>query len=170
MAGQQGTGQWLCSLSRMPNGQHRAVSITHHPLGGASEENVLEPGITVGAEDDEVGAQCAGCIRNLRVSAPHPDQGLHGSPTTHAFRSDFLQPAAGGLDLFQHRFLALPVIDAERHMVGVVDMELYTEELGNLSDVRNLDELFARIARRKAEFDEVATLLRFIEKTRELGL
>jgi magnesium transporter len=61
----------------------------------------------------------------------------------------------------QHRFLALPVIDAERHMVGVVDMELYTEELGNLNDVRNLDELFQRIGVRIAGAEQQATLSAF---------
>jgi magnesium transporter len=44
-----------------------------------------------------------------------------------------------------HRFLALPVVDAERRMVGVVDVDLYTEELANLEDVRKREELFQQI-------------------------
>jgi magnesium transporter len=54
----------------------------------------------------------------------------------------------------QHRFLALPVVDADRHMVGVVDVELYTDELGNLGDTRNLDELFQRIGVRVASAEQ----------------
>ncbi len=61
----------------------------------------------------------------------------------------------------QHRFLALPVIDAERRMIGVVDMELYTEELGNLSDARNLDELFQRIGVRIAGAEQQASFAAF---------
>jgi magnesium transporter len=56
----------------------------------------------------------------------------------------------------QHRFLALPVVDAERRMLGVVDVELYTEELGNLGDARNLDELFQRIGVRVAGAEQQA--------------
>jgi magnesium transporter len=44
-----------------------------------------------------------------------------------------------------HRFLALPVVDAQRRMVGVLDLELYTEELENLSDTRQRDALFQQI-------------------------
>jgi magnesium transporter len=69
----------------------------------------------------------------------------------------------------QHRFLALPVIDAERHMVGVVDMELYTEELGNLSDVRNLDELFQRIGVRIAGAEQQASFSAFRRRFPWLG-
>ncbi len=42
----------------------------------------------------------------------------------------------------QHRLLALPVVDASRRLLGVVDMELYTDELGQLSDASNREYLF----------------------------
>jgi magnesium transporter len=42
----------------------------------------------------------------------------------------------------QHRLLALPVVDAAGRLLGVVDMELYTEELGQLSDASNREYLF----------------------------
>jgi magnesium transporter len=42
----------------------------------------------------------------------------------------------------QHRLLAFPVIDAERHLLGVVDMELYTDELGSLGEATKHDDLF----------------------------
>jgi magnesium transporter len=32
-----------------------------------------------------------------------------------------------------HRFLALPVVDADRRLVGVIDVELYTDELAELA-------------------------------------
>ena len=42
----------------------------------------------------------------------------------------------------QHRLLAFPVVDAERHLLGVVDMELYTDELGQLGEASNRENLF----------------------------
>jgi magnesium transporter len=44
-----------------------------------------------------------------------------------------------------HRFLAFPVIDAERRLLGVVDVELYTDEIGHLSDAAQRDDLFQAI-------------------------
>jgi magnesium transporter len=45
----------------------------------------------------------------------------------------------------QHRLLALPVVDKDKRLLGVVDVELYTSELGQLSDARNRDDLFQLI-------------------------
>jgi magnesium transporter len=42
----------------------------------------------------------------------------------------------------QHRFLALPVVDSERRLMGVVDVELYTDELSQLGEEPRGDELF----------------------------
>lgn len=40
-----------------------------------------------------------------------------------------------------HRFLAFPVVDAERRLIGVIDIELYTEELSELGEGLR-DDLF----------------------------
>ena len=42
----------------------------------------------------------------------------------------------------QHRFLAFPVVDEERRLLGVVDVELYTDEISELKDGRVRDDLF----------------------------
>ena len=44
-----------------------------------------------------------------------------------------------------HRFLALPVVDSERRLLGVVDIELYTDELDELSDAEKRNDLFQAI-------------------------
>ena len=44
-----------------------------------------------------------------------------------------------------HRFLALPVVDLERRLVGVVDVELYTEETLRLDEQPKYDDLFSLI-------------------------
>ena len=42
-----------------------------------------------------------------------------------------------------HRFLAFPVVDAERRLIGAIDVELYTDELHELGDGNsNHDDLF----------------------------
>ena len=43
-----------------------------------------------------------------------------------------------------HRFLAFPVVDAERRLIGAIDVELYTDELRDLGGGLN-DDLFQLI-------------------------
>ena len=45
----------------------------------------------------------------------------------------------------QHRLLALPVVDEGRRLLGVVDVELYTDEVTKLEDGRVRDDLFQRL-------------------------
>jgi magnesium transporter len=44
-----------------------------------------------------------------------------------------------------HRFLALPVVDEKKRLLGVVDVELYTDELSQLGEGRVSDDLFQLI-------------------------
>jgi magnesium transporter len=44
-----------------------------------------------------------------------------------------------------HKLLAFPVIDEERHVVGVVDVDLYTEELRDIDRRQESDDLFQLI-------------------------
>ena len=50
----------------------------------------------------------------------------------------------------QHRFLAFPVVDADRRILGVVDVELYTSELDALGESNKRDEVFQLIGVRAA--------------------
>lgn len=45
----------------------------------------------------------------------------------------------------QHRFLAFPVVDEGRHLLGVVDVELYTDEVSASEGGRVRDDLFQLI-------------------------
>jgi NhaA family Na+:H+ antiporter len=47
----------------------------------------------------------------------------------------------------QHRLLAFPVIDEDRHILGVVDIDLYTDELSQLDQATAVGRLVAPIAR-----------------------
>jgi magnesium transporter len=42
----------------------------------------------------------------------------------------------------QHRFLAFPVVDERRRLLGVVDVELYTDEITQIDSGRVRDDLF----------------------------
>jgi magnesium transporter len=58
-----------------------------------------------------------------------------------------------------HRLLAFPVVDPDDRIVGVIDVELYTEELGELERHEHLDDLFQLIGIRMSE-SQPASLLR----------
>lgn len=45
----------------------------------------------------------------------------------------------------QHRFLALPVVDANKKLLGVVDVGLYTDEIFDLVEQRSRDDAFQLI-------------------------
>ena len=51
----------------------------------------------------------------------------------------------------QHRLLAFPVVDKQERILGVVDMDLYTDELGQLEDAGRRDDLFQMIGVRLAD-------------------
>src|SRR5262245_40365915 len=61
----------------------------------------------------------------------------------------------------QHRLLAFPVVDAGRHLLGVVDMELYTDEVGFLGDATKRDDLFQLLGVHVAGAQQDSPLLAF---------
>lgn len=44
-----------------------------------------------------------------------------------------------------HKLLAFPIVDSDSRLLGVIDVELYTEELSDLDQRRDSDELFQLI-------------------------
>jgi magnesium transporter len=64
----------------------------------------------------------------------------------------------------QHRFLAFPVVDDERRLLGAVDVELYTEELGALGgddEGHKFDDLFQLIGVHLAQAQQTTPLAAF---------
>jgi magnesium transporter len=84
-----------------------------------------------------------------------------------------LPPEATVLDacefFIQHRLLAIPVVDAERRLLGVVDMELYTDELSNLGDANKREDLFQSIGVRITEGQHRTPLFAFRKRFPWLG-
>ena len=50
-----------------------------------------------------------------------------------------------------HKFLAFPVVDAQRRIVGVADVNLFTEEVFDLSEKERMDDIFSTIGFRVAQ-------------------
>lgn len=57
-----------------------------------------------------------------------------------------------------HRLLALPVVDAERRMLGVVDVELYTDEIADLTARQESEAVFQLIGVRLAQVRQASVL------------
>jgi magnesium transporter len=65
-------------------------------------------------------------IMNTSVISLSPDQTLHGA-----------------MELFtRYGLLALPVTDNERHLLGIVDVEMYVEESCDVADARHRQDVF----------------------------
>jgi magnesium transporter len=61
-----------------------------------------------------------------------------------------------------HKLLAFPVVDAERRILGIVDIELYTEELADLERREESDDLFQLIGVHLSETHRFSSWMSFI--------
>jgi magnesium transporter len=61
----------------------------------------------------------------------------------------------------QHRLLALPVVDRQRRIVGVLDVELYTDEISELVRKEEYDDVFQIIGVRLARLRKAPILTVF---------
>jgi magnesium transporter len=60
-----------------------------------------------------------------------------------------------------HRLLAFPVVDAKRRILGVIDVELYTAELGDIERSERYDDLFQLIGVHLNDAQQSSPLLAF---------
>ena len=60
-----------------------------------------------------------------------------------------------------HRLLAFPILDAERRLLGIVDVDLYTDELADLDRREDTDDLFQLIGVHFQESQQGSSLLAF---------
>jgi magnesium transporter len=69
----------------------------------------------------------------------------------------------------QYRFLALPVVDAQKRMIGVVDVELYTDELDSIGNAERREALFQQIGVHVAGAEQQSPLGAFRRRFPWLG-
>ncbi len=60
-----------------------------------------------------------------------------------------------------HRLLAFPILDEERQLLGIVDVDLYTDELADLDRREDTDDLFQLIGVHFQESQQGSSLLAF---------
>ncbi|MFO7776120.1 MAG: magnesium transporter [Candidatus Hydrogenedentota bacterium] len=60
-----------------------------------------------------------------------------------------------------HRLLAFPVVDAEDRIIGVVDVNLFTDEVLNMAERRSADDIFQLIGVRVAQAKRLSPLQNF---------
>ncbi len=60
-----------------------------------------------------------------------------------------------------HRLLAFPVVNQEQQVVGIVDVELYTDELADLDRREDKDDLFQLIGVHLTESQQGSSVLAF---------
>jgi magnesium transporter len=60
-----------------------------------------------------------------------------------------------------HKLLAFPVVDDERHLVGMVDVDVYTEELSDLERREGNDDVFQLIGVHLTDAEQRSTKLQF---------
>lgn len=61
----------------------------------------------------------------------------------------------------EYKYLAYPVIDAERHLVGVVDVTLFNRELLDVAKRRQIEDLFETLGVRIAKLAQASPLAAF---------
>ncbi len=60
-----------------------------------------------------------------------------------------------------HKYLAFPVVDDQRRMVGVVNVSLFTEEVLDISEKERMDDVFQTIGFRVAQLQTASPLKSF---------
>jgi magnesium transporter len=63
-----------------------------------------------------------------------------------------------------HRLLAFPVVDAGRRVIGVVDVDLYTQEMSDLERREGSDDLFQLVGVHLTEVQQANPLLSFRQR------
>ncbi len=69
----------------------------------------------------------------------------------------------------QHRLLAYPVVDEGRMLLGIIDVELYTDELEKIGTAEARDDIFQLIGVHVAEAHQDSALLAFRRRIPWLG-
>ena len=69
----------------------------------------------------------------------------------------------------QHRLLAFPVVDEARRILGLVDVDLYTGEIRDLSDANNREDAFQLLGVRLAQAQRASPIVAFRHRFPWLG-
>ncbi len=110
-------------------------------------------------KDDE---QLVGVLPVRRLLMAAPDKRVRDVMLSRVVALPENATVLEACELFaMHRFLALPVINAQRKIIGVVDVTLFTEEIFDLTERDRMNELFEAVGLRAAAMRESRPLAAF---------
>lgn len=87
-----------------------------------------------------------GVLPTRRLLGAHPDQKLSDLMVSNVVTIPETATVLDACELFvMHKFLAFPVVDERRRIVGIVDVGFFTDEVFDIAEREHLDELFSTI-------------------------
>ena len=96
-----------------------------------------------------------GVLPVRRLLMAKPDRKLADVMISRAVALPHTASVLDACELFaMHRFLALPVVDGARKLVGVVDVTLFTEEIFDFTERERMNEVFEAVGFRVAAVRE----------------
>jgi magnesium transporter len=103
-----------------------------------------------------------GIVPVRRLLAAGPDEPLAGVMLTSVVSVPHTATLLEACEYFVlHRFLAFPVVDGDGKVVGVIDAEVFADEVLDLAERRQLDDLFEAIGVRVAQARDASPLRGF---------
>jgi magnesium transporter len=94
----------------------------------------------------------AGVLPTRRLLTSPVEQKLSEIMITHVVALPHSATILDACELFVlHRLLAFPVVDDQRHMIGVVDVNLFTEEVLDIGEREQTDEVFEALGFRVSQ-------------------
>ncbi len=92
------------------------------------------------------GNRLVGVVPTRRLLLNPPDTPLSDIMIRRLIAIPYTATVMNACEMFtMHKLLAIPVVDEHRHLLGIVDVELYTDELTDLAHTTNHDDLFQLI-------------------------
>jgi magnesium transporter len=110
---------------------------------------------------DEEG-RLAGVLPVRRLLTADPGRRLSEIMVSHVVAIPATASVLEACELFaMHRFLALPVVDEARRVVGAVDISLFTDEVFDIAERQEFDDLFQAIGFRISELRRASAAAAF---------
>lgn len=110
--------------------------------------------------DDE--GRLQGVVPTRQLILSPPEQALADIMVRRVVTLPAVSTVENACEFFiQHRLLALPVVDAGKRLLGVVDVELYTDELGQLGEASKREDLFQLLGVKMTAAQQRSALLAF---------
>jgi magnesium transporter len=129
-------------------------------LAQARERGVAQQIIYFYVVDEE--QRLCGVVPVRRLLLAPPDARLDSIMISRVAAIPETATALEACEMFVlHKFLAFPVVNAERKLVGMVNVGMFTEQVFDVSEKQHTDDIFQRIGFRVAEVQAASPLRAF---------